>query len=487
MIKKMKKLKSIIIMLLVLVLLLIVYLVASPMWSEDTPEDTLGEETFAVATIDHTLLVGLELTHGEESLSFTLNDKATEWDWSENGDVPLDNMAFATVVTALNDARSKYKLEGVTSEELAEYGLDAPSMKAKFVFSDSSSKEYSFGKLNSFNNLYYVSEASAPNTVYMVDAAVKTALELEIYDFVLEETPPAITEAKIKQVDYLPANDEFITTFSYYPSGKSGEYTDRYEWYYSIQHIAMSSFPMGNPIDGDVADTLADLITGLSFEECVGLDYTTGDYGFSDRNTITVSYEAAEGESEVLQKKEYVIYLGSQTEDGKLYAHTADSKLVYLLGSSDEWISVLSATRAQLLPDEAWLPNYEFVDSMKFTSGANTVTVNVKTTDGKTSFTSSASDDAEAISALVKALENLTAKSNVEYFSDESSLVEPAEMFAVEISFNAGDAPKLDMIIERYSQNYCLVNFNGRADQLVTLEDAQAIVDMIASLGKKAV
>ena len=124
---------------------------------------------------------------------------------------------------------------------------------------------------------------------------------------------------------------------------------------------------------------------------------------------------------------------------------------------------------------------------MTFTSGANTVTVNVKTTDGNTSFTSSASDDAEAISALVKALENLSAKSNVEFFADDASLVEPAEMFAVEIAFNAGDAPKLDMIIERYSQNYCLVNFNGRADQLVTLEDVQAIIDMITSLGTKAV
>lgn len=476
-------------MLLVLVLLVIVYLVASPMWSEDTPEDTSGEETFAVATIDHTLLVGLELTHGEGSLSFALNDKATEWDWSENGEVPLDNMAFANVVTVLNDAKSKYKLEGVTAEELAEYGLDDPSMKVKFIFSDSFSKEFFFGDLNSFNNLYYISEAFEPTTVYMVDAAVKSSLELEIYDFVLEETPPTITEAKIKRVEYYPQLDEFYTIFTYYPSGKASEYTDRYEWYYNIDHNSVSSSSViatGYPVDGDVADTLASLVTGLSFDECVGLDYSEGNYGFSDTHKIVISYNAAEDDTDVLQKQEYVVYLGSQTEDGKIYAHTADSKLVYLLGSSDEWLSVLSSSRAKLLPDEVWLPNYEFVDSMTFTSGANTVAVNVNTTDGKTSFTSSASDDSEAISALVKALENLTATSNVEFFADDASMVEPAEMFSVEIAFNAGDAPKLDMIIERYSQNYCLVNFNGRADQLVTLEDAQAIVDMIASLGEKA-
>lgn len=476
-------------MLLVLVLLVIVYLLASPMWSEDTPEDTSGEDTYAVAEIDHTLLVGLELTQGDEMLSFSLNDEATEWDWSENGEVPLDNMAFANIVTALNEAGSKYKLENITEDQLAEYGLASPSMKVKFIFSDSSSKEFFFGNLNSFNNLYYISETSAPNTVYMVDAAVKSSLELEIYDFVLEETPPAITEAKINMVEYYPQLDEFYTIFSYHPSGKASEYTDRYEWYYNIDHKTISSSSIiapGYPVDGDAADTLASLVTGLSFDECVGLDYSAGNYGFSDTHKIVISYNAAEDETDVLQKQEYVIYLGSQTEDGKIYAHTDDSKLVYLLGSSDDWASLLSATRAQLLPDEVWLPNYEFVDSMTFTSGANTVTVNVKTTDGNTSFTSSASDDEEAISALVKALENLTATSNVEFFSDDASMVEPAEMFAVEIAFNAGAAPKLDMIIERYSQNYCLVNFNGRADQLVTLEDAQAIVDMIASLGKKA-
>lgn len=473
-------------MLLVFALLLLVYLVASPMWSEDVPEDTSDENSYAVAVIDHTLLVGLELTRGEETLIFALNDAATEWDWSENGDVPLDNVAFATIVTALNEATSKYKLEGVTDEQLAEYGLTDPSLRVKFILSDSTSKEYLIGNYNSFNSLYYIAEASAPGTVYMIDASVKSSLELEIYDFVLEETPPAITEAKIVDVTYYPANDEFYKLFSYHPSGKAGEYTDRYEWYYTTAPIAMSSIPAPYPLSTEIADTLADIVTTLSFEECVGLDYTSGDYGFSESNRIVISYNVDEAENGVLQKKEYVIYLGSQTEDGKLYAHTADSKLVYLLGSSDEWVSVISATRAQLLPDEVWLPNYEFVDSMTFTAGTQSVTVNVKNTDGTTTFDSEASDDADAVAALVKALENLTATSNVEYFADDASLVEPAEILSVEIAFNSGDAPKLDMIVERYSQNYCLVNFNGRADQLVTLEDAQAIVDMIASLGKKA-
>ena len=472
-------------MLFVLVLLVIVYLVASPMWSEDTTEDSSGDATYTVATIDHNLLVGVELTQESGVLNFALKDDGTEWDWSENGEVPLDNTVFATLVTALNEAASKYKLEGTTTDQLAQYGLTEPSMKVKFTFSDGTSSEFLFGALNSFNGLYYISEASAPSTVYMVDASVKSSFELEIYDFVLEETPPTISEAKVNKVIYYPRMDEFYTIFSYYPSGKASEYTDRYEWYYNIDHVSVSSSSIiapGYPVDSDVADTLVSLVTGLYFEECVGFDYTSGDYGFSDAHKIVISYNAAEEDSEVLQEKEYVIYIGSQTEDGKLYAHTADSKLVYLLGGSDEWVSVISATRAELLPDEVWLPNYESVDSMTFTAGGKSVKVEVKHTDAETTFTSDASTDSEAISALVKALENLTATSNIEYFSDDAALVEPVEMLAVEIAFNSGDAPTLDMIIESYSQNYCLVNFNGRADQLLTLEDVQAVVDMIAGM-----
>ena len=151
-------------MLTVLALLVIVYLVASPMWSEDEADETSAEPTHTVAVIDHTTLVGLDLNVGGESLSFALNDKATEWDWSEDAEVPLDNVAFATLVTALNEAGSKYKLENVTDEQLAEYGLTEPAIIVKFSFSDGTVKEYKIGNLNSFNGLYYLSESGAPNT-----------------------------------------------------------------------------------------------------------------------------------------------------------------------------------------------------------------------------------------------------------------------------------------------------------------------------------
>lgn len=474
----MKKFKSIIILLTVLLVLLAVYFFASPMWREDEAADTTADQSHQIAAIDHTLLVGLELKHGEENLSFALNDKATEWNWSEDGEVPLDNMAFANIVTALNNAKSKYKLEGVSSEQLAEYGLDAPSMTVKFSFSDGTAKQFFIGKLNSFNSSYYLSESGAPNTVYMIEAAVKTSLELDIQDFVLEETPPAITEAKILGVEYNNAGN--YREFVYYPSGNSSDYTDRYEWYFRNGLVQMSSLSPETPLRTDLGDSLSELITGLAFDECVALDYTAGDFGFSESKKIVITYNAEEGETGVLQKKEYVIYLGSQREDGSIYVHTDTSKLVYTLSSSDEWLDIINVGETKLYPDELWLPNYELIESMTFTAGDKSVTVKVKNTDGKSSFSSDSSDDADAIAALVKALEDVNAVSNVAYLDAGVATGENTEIFSVNAVFTTGESSEIR--VTKYSAEYCLVDFGPMDGRLVTLEEAEALAEMIAAI-----
>ncbi len=480
----MKKFRSIIILLAVLLVLLAVYFFASPMWSEDEADETTAEQSYQIAEIDHTLLVGFELNHGEENLSFALNDKATEWNWSKDAEIPLDNMAFANIVTALNNAKSKYKLEGVSTEQLAEYGLDEPDMTVKFTFSDGTAKEYFVGDLNSFNGNYYLSESGAPNTVYMIEAAVKTSLELDIHDFVLEETPPAITEAKILGVDYY--NSSFDSRiFRYYPAGNNSDYTDRYEWYFGkgIDSIHTSTIPHpATPLRTDLGDSLSALVTGLFFDECVGLDYTSGDFGFSESRKIIVHYNAEEGETGVLQKKEYVVYLGLQREDGSIYAHTDTSKLVYTLSSPDEWLGIISVEETKLYPDEIWLPNYELIDSMTFTAGNNSITVKVKNTDGKTSFSSDASDDVDAISALVKALEDMKVKSNVAYLDTPATGEEKSEIFSVKVTFSSYELSEVDIVVKAYSNEYCIVNFDSLHGRLVTLEDAEKLVAMISGL-----
>lgn len=466
-------------MLVVLGVLLAVYFLAAPMWSDEGEETTAPLPTHTVAVIDHNLLNSLELESEEGKLSFTLNSSATEWNWSENGDVPLDNMAFAELVTALNEAKTSYKLEDVSEAQLAEFGLDKPTLRVRFGFSDGTAKEYLVGDFNSFNSLYYLCDASAPNTVYMINSGVKDALELDIFDFVLIETPPTITAAKILDANYFNASQ--YRCFSYYPEGNEADYTDRYVWYFDDLAENMTGSPSEKPLRGELAETLTELITKLAFEKCVALDYSDEKYGFSEARKLVIRYKTDEGDKGVLTEKEYVVYIGAQTEDGEIYARTDGSRLVYTLAESDEWITILTEEAPKLMPDELWLPNYGRVDSMTFSTGGKSLEIKLKTTDGKTSYSSDASDDGEKLAALVKALEDMRAKSNIAYFEDDAAAVEKTEIFRVLISFSEGNQPVSELVVTRFSLNYCKVSFNGREDQLVTLEDAQKLADAISA------
>lgn len=473
----MKKFKNIIILLVVLGALLAVYFFAAPMWREEDEETTEPLPSHTVAEIDHMQLVGFELVKGEETLSFTLNSSATEWDWSEDSEVPLDNTVFAEIVTAFNESKSNYKLEGVTEAQLADYGLAKPAYRVKFVYSDSTVKEYLIGMMNSFNSLYYFCEASATDTVYMVPSTLVSYLDLGIFDFVLIETPPTLTEGKLVDVNYV--NGQNYHTFRYYASGNSADYTDKYDWYFEHGSLGMSGIPPERPLDGSVADTLASLVTGMFFEECVALDSSDEKYGFSDARKLFIRYNADEGDTGVLTEKTYTVYIGSQTEDGSVYARTDNSKLVYTLDSSDEWMALLSSDYAELMPKELSLPNYELIDYLTFTTSAGSMTVNVKNIDGKISYSSDKSDDTDAISALVSAFESLKATSNIAYFEDDAANVEKNEIFSVTLGIK--DKNTLEMKVKRFSMNYCLVSFNGREDQLLTLEDAEKFAAQISA------
>ena len=103
----------------------------------------------------------------------------------------------------------------------------------------------------------------------------------------------------------------------------------------------------------------------------------------------------------------------------------------------------------------------------------------MKSTDGKIAYSSDKSDDTDAINALVSALESLKATSNIAYFEDDAAAVEKNEIFSVTVALKGKSA--IEMMVTRFSMNYCIVSFNGREDQLLTLEDAQKFSDTVSA------
>ncbi len=483
----MKKIKSLLILSAVLVLLLMVYLVVSPMWSEDNNGDTTtAQPEHTVAVIDHNTLKGFELTKNDESssetLTFTLKEDLTGWIWSENSDIPLDNDVFASVVTALTDATSAYKLENVASDDLATYGLDAPAYTLKLSFDGGSEKIYYVGSLNSFNSLYYFSEAGAKDTVYMVDASVPEALELDIYDFVLEEVPPVITEAKIVSVECLRDGLFDDVRFTYYPAGNGADYTDKYNWYYVLndQPMHSSTISPNRPLNSSVADSLTHLITDLSFAECVGFDCKDATYGFSDSRRIEIVYNVENEDNGILTEMTYVVYFGTQTEGGGIYAHTDNSKLVYLISDADEWLGIINGEHKDFAASELWLANYELIDSLTFKTGENELAVDVINTDGEITY-SSEGKDSKKLEELLEALEAVNAVSHVSVL-DKDTALEKKVFFTLEIKFANADKVNETMTVESYTENYCRVTFMNDSGRLITTEEAEKLASLIADI-----
>ncbi len=481
----MKKIKKLLILSAVLLALVLVYVLASPLWTEQKDETTTEEPEQTVAVIDHNKLSGFELTvRGEKEtnkLVFSLNSDGTAWLWSENSEIPLDNNVFAMAIKAITDATSSHKLENVTADDLVKYGLDTPSFKLKLTFEDGSVKEFNVGDLNNFNSRRYFSESGEPNTVFMVEDSVTEALALNIYDFVLAEVPPKVTEGKLVSLEYLSPESE-RKSFVYYPSGNDKDYTDKYNWYYSFGEVASA------PLNRDIAKVLTELMTSISFDECVGFDCTEEQYGFSESRKLTLTYNVDEGETGVLTEKTYVVYIGKQTESGEIYAHTESSKLVYLISDADDWVKIVNGTQKDFITSEIWLPNYERIDRLTFKLGDKTLVLDVKTTDGKVSFTSSPEISADKTEELLSALAALKATSHTSVL-ESNDPPEKKTYFEVEVKFNSGDTAQGTITVETYTEKYCRVSFMGNTERLITTEDAEKLADLLGLIfvdGEKA-
>lgn len=503
----MKKGKNLIIMSTVLVLLVAVYLVWTLVGKTDTVDTEETSVTYPLPTIDPAALVGVELEidasrggaeedtaeestqtgetgeTGETSkLTFTLSEDAKRWLWSEDGEVPLDNVAFASMVTAISGYASPHKLENVADADLGRYGLAQPYMSISFTFSDESQRQYKVGALNSFNGMYYFSDSSTPDTVYMVDSSVIDVFDVDIYDLLQYDTTPSISTTNFTKVTFITGGVERV--YTYYPTGKADGYTDKYLWYLSVDGAEEVA------VDASVAEKLTAALGSVSFEDCASLNYKTDEsFAFGDDRLI-IDYKKVEKvtdsttglEKEVTTPATYTLYLCSGEEGGELYAHTDGSALVYLLRDSADIATLRGGSLATIRPDELWLPNYELISSMGFSTADGSFDVKVNNKNGEITYSREDGElDSAAFLSALSELDALVASSNTEYLEGsggEGTLV----YFTLELELVSGEL--LVMTAESYTDSYARVTFNGRDDQLITAQSAEKLATTLSAFMK---
>ncbi len=489
----MKRYRNLLILAAVLALLVGAYFLISSLNKKGgTEAETTLPESYTAASVAPEQLVSVKITvkedDGERVLSFSLSDDAASWKWSEDGDVPLDNSGFASMVSALNGAVTDVRMESVGASDLEKYGLNEPALRAEFGYSDGKKAEYLIGGYNSFNSKYYFSEASEPGTVYMVSSSVFNALNVTVPDLIKKDEIPSVTPTKGTTVTFDFGGKKYV--YSYYPNGSGTDYTDAYKWYLSVDggEPVRVGTGTGKDIDG--------MLSGLYTRDVAAYtDIDLSSFGLAEPATMTVSYTRTDKitDSQTGETKEaavpasYVLKIGARDEDGYYYVVTETSKLVYTSAYSDVFETLMSDDVRRVMPETVEDINYALVEKAVFTAGGKSAAVTLSYLSGETeyAYAGGGAVDAEKFSAVTAALHAL----KVDTYSDlvERDAAQSADpIFSLTLSFNYEGASDMTLSLIPYTENYCLVSFAGREDQLVLRESLTDLLDAVSALAEGA-
>ncbi|MBO7375909.1 MAG: DUF4340 domain-containing protein, partial [Clostridia bacterium] len=401
----------------------------------------------------------------------------------------LDNAAFAEIVSMLSAEETGILIEGATADQLRKYGLDDPSFTAEFSYSSGRTEKYLLGIYNTQNKKYYFSEASAPDRVYMVSSAVKTAIDVTVKDMLLWDGTPSVTSAKVTSLTFEKAGEGGRKlVYTYYPNGKSADYTDAYNWYLSTD--GSDEIRVGK----EFADELNSAVTSLGFRDCV---HFTGEpdpaYGLDSSTLMTLAYNRTDTvtdsttgtQKEVTVPAAFTLCFGNMSEDGSYYVSTGDSGLVYTLYDSDVFAKLIAADRHEVMPLTAEDLNYRLVDRAELSFSGKTLDLGfVHDTSGaeKTVYRDGSGREIpeELVTAFTEKLHALKAASFTDMTDPGAGAGEI--LFSAKFSFNTeGTAPET-LSVGTYADGLCRVSFAGRDDQLVSRESVDELIEAASAL-----
>lgn len=459
----------------VLVLLIVSYLAVGSFSSAD--DDTTAADTtvtYPVADVDPAKVTRISMQvkyHGDgddehkySTLSFILSDQ--KWSFEEHPDIPMDSDLAKDILNALSDETSDEMLTGVSAEKLAEYGLSEPSVKLTLTYADKTESEYLIGDKNSFNGMYYFLDCSNAATVYMVSEELSELLSGDLIDFVLYDELPAIPDGDAVSLTW--EKDGTKRVYTYYPKGKTDDYTDDYLWYLSIN--GGEEFA----VDEDVAATLCEALETMSYIDCVS---------YNSEKDAELGLDSAGKLSIVAKNGSVSLLVGDMADGENYYVRPEPSPLAYMLSeaASEAFELLIFGEERKLRPDEIFKGDYSRVDGITFTARENTLSVLLTHAGNKISY--SCDDGAEldynAFALICEELEKATATSYTSVYEGDGAYGNDI-IFKAVFRFNSGKVPEASLEISRYSEKYCKVSFMGREDQLITLEKAEKMASLLA-------
>lgn len=293
--------------------------------------DTLVATIFSLNAED---ITALKWTYNDETMAFTFDGSV--WSYQEDNAFPVDSTLLDAIVTVLSDITSTKTIENV--ENYSQYGLEEAICKVN-VTTDTT-YELLIGNETGLGSERYFSIGDG--NVYLVDSGILDEFAYSLYDFVLKESLPVISD--IDSINVV-AKTHNLQIYHDKESTLTSEDGTAYFWFAkddsSTEDVAL---------DTSLVDTFTSTLTGLSWVECVNYradEESLAAYGLdAPIATVTINYiettEIDTGETDengvnIFENEEtlhtFVFEIGDYSETHN-YARIQGSDMVYLINST---------------------------------------------------------------------------------------------------------------------------------------------------------
>ena len=424
-------------------------------------------------------VTSLTWQYEEETISLE-KDQENNWTYPADAAFPLDQSYPDAMVQALKEIQAAKTIENV--EDLSEYGLE----NAVCSITVQGEKEYqlAIGEETGLGGQRYLSIGDG--NVYLVDASLLDTFALGLYDIVEKETIPSMTDLRGVQITTNAGTLEME-----YQEDSGLAYSDQYTWFWKTDGGYTA-------LDTDLAESLVQNITGLTWNSCVEYQASADDLGRYGLDkpaaTVTVRYtETSQVETNETDENGEPVYETQQTDktfvlelgdyDGDTcYARLGGSSMVYQVDGT-LCDAILAANGTDLLPQDVILLDWSQVTGVEIQldGEAYTLEKTVQETtdeDGATTETYVYQRDGKTVE-ITDALDRLQELEPTG--SDANAAGNKTEIVFTFQQDNAS-YPAVELAFYQYDSSSCLVGLNGETRLLVDRDSVLEIVDTVREL-----
>lgn len=270
-------------------------------------EEEKNKDTSVVVIDKSSLTVtSAEITTKAGRLSFSyVND---EWVYDDDEHFPVNQEKLSDIAQTLSKISASVEIAPDRQGTEAEYGLDAPGVRAVATFSDGTSVTYLFGDINSYKNCQYLS-VSGDDNVYLTETSVAETLAAKLDDLCRSEAFPltadGIKSTDVKEITLKTADGKTNTV-------NDSDGIDELLGYVKVLNLTSRATYYANAedmsseygIDASSATVTVNYVKSTTYTDEDGNDYTGSD---------DVSYTLRIGKSFVQSLKEADGTEGSET------------------------------------------------------------------------------------------------------------------------------------------------------------------------------